>query len=160
MNVCRQAVICVVLLREGYFCVQFDGHSSLSSRRNFRASARSGRLTTFALIRLIKYHNAFVILNSSLCNHLALLARANSSLLLLGLSLLIEPLLTNGIFGRVLERVEGSVVVAAVTLEAGCCLCLLDMIDVLEVVRENKLTLIGCSMNRRHGQAGDMSELL
>ena len=75
------------------------------------------------LIEFVKYYNTFVLLNSTLRNHLALLARANGSLLLLSLSFLIQPLLPDGVFCRILERVERGVMVAAIALEAGCCLC-------------------------------------
>lgn len=128
--------MCIVLLRNA--CVKFNGQFLLSSRCSFRASTRPNRLTAFALVRLVKYHNAFVLIDSTLCDHLALLARANGRLLLLGLDFLIEPFLTNGVFGWILERVERGVVVAAVTIETGCCLCvLLDMIDALKGLKEN-----------------------
>lgn len=93
---------------------------SISSSRS-RVSARPCHIagsTPFRLAQIVQNHNTFVILDGTLSEHLPLLARTERSLLLLGLSLLLRPFLADGVFSRVLERVETGVVATTVAVEA------------------------------------------
>jgi hypothetical protein len=76
--------------------------TSPSSSSGFRASARPCSAAGLRLVELVQYHDAIVFIDGMLSKHFALLARTDRSLLLLSLSFLVQPLLTNGVFGRVL----------------------------------------------------------
>lgn len=89
---------------------------------------------------------------------LALFASSCNRLLVFDARSLLLPLLEYSVFGRVLERVERSVVVTSVTLEARSCLSTCQCIVVCIVGTLRAFT--GCSMNLRQGHAGDMSDVL
>lgn len=76
-------------------------HSS-SPSSGFRASARPGSASGLGVVKLVQNHDTIVFVDCVLGKHFALLARTDCSLLLLSLSFLVQPLLTNSVLGRVL----------------------------------------------------------